>query len=763
MPTSPPRSGELVRQHRLDAGLTQAALAERAGISLRAVQDLERSVGRPQRETARRLAEALALTGERRAQFDRAAAPAPRPRAAARRSVARRTDGTEEPAGEGHAGGADLGGEQKRVTILVAEVVGLTESVEGFEPDLADQLQTRIVPLLVEVVRRWEGTVSRVGGDGLMALFGAPLAREDDAVRACLAAMALHEAFGGFAGQLSGERGPRLALRVGLASSDVVLRSSANDPNRAYTPLGPAVRVATRLGQAAADGTTLLTSETLRAAEGYIRARPVGPVAGGGASTAIEAFELTGGRPARTRFQRVVRARELTRFVGRDAELAALSLALDRGRRGVARSSPWSASRASASRVSSGRRRARPGPTGWLVLECGAVSHGMGASYGPAIDLVKAYCRIEARDDGRTVREKLTGQILALDRALEADLPALRALLDVAVEDAAWEALDPPRRRDRTLARPQAPVAAGEPVGAASAGLSRISTGSTRRPRRSWTAWSRACRPRACCCSSRTAPSTNTRGAARRTTRSFALMALPTQGADELLGAILGQDVALRPLKQQLIVTTEGNPLFLEESVRGLAELGALVGERGAYRQARPIDTIRVPETVQTVLMARIDRLDPDAKRLLQTAAVIGKDVPFALLRAIVEGPDQELHAALARLLTTELMYEAQPLPGAGVHVQARADPRGRVPQPAPGAPSSAPRQDRRGDRSARRATAVRWPVGSRGRSTGWAIMRCGASSGRRPSPTCGGPASETARARRIARRRRISSRRSKR
>ena len=302
----PASFGDLVRQHRLDARLTQAALAERAGISVRAIQDLERSVGRPQRDTARRLAEALALTDERRVQFDRAAAPAPRSRPAARRPLARRTDTTEGQPGHRPGEAGDLGGEQKRVTILIAEVAGLTESVDGFEPDLADRLQTSIASLFVDVVHRYRGTVSRVGGDGIMAIFGAPLAHEDDAVQACVAALALHDAFDRFASRLGEKRGLELALRVGLASSDVVLRSASNDLYQEYTALGPAVRVATLLGQVAAGGTTLLSVETVRAAEGYIRARPVGAVPAGGQSVGsaagIEAFALLGCQPARTRF-----------------------------------------------------------------------------------------------------------------------------------------------------------------------------------------------------------------------------------------------------------------------------------------------------------------------------------------------------------------------------------------------------------------------------------------------------------------------------
>jgi tetratricopeptide (TPR) repeat protein len=138
---------------------------------------------------------------------------------------------------------------------------------------------------------------------------------------------------------------------------------------------------------------------------------------------------------------------------------------------------------------------------------------------------------------------------------------------------------------------------------------------------------------------------------------------LPPESAEALLGALLGLDVSLDPVKRVLIERTEGNPFFLEESVKALVETGALSGERGAYRQVRPLPTAQVPATVQAVLAARIDRLAPDDKALLQTASVIGKDVPFALLQAIADPADSELHAALARLQAAELLYEARIFP----------------------------------------------------------------------------------------------------
>ena len=206
---------------------------------------------------------------------------------------------------------------------------------------------------------------------------------------------------------------------------------------------------------------------------------------------------------------------------------------------------------------------------------------------------------------------------------------------------------------------------------------------------------------------------------------------------------------------------TEGNPLFLEESVRSLVDAGSLIGERGAYRQAGPIDAIRVPDTVQTVLSARIDRLDPETKRLLQLAAVIGKDVPFALLRAIVEMPDEALHGALSRILATELMYEAHLLPELVYtfkHALTHEVAYGSLLQDRRRA---APRPHRGGAWRPPPATMDAARTSSPSRPTGSGITRCGASSGSRPSPICGGPVCAMAPAPRIGRPPHPSSRRS--
>jgi predicted ATPase len=278
------------------------------------------------------------------------------------------------------------------------------------------------------------------------------------------------------------------------------------------------------------------------------------------------------------------------------------------------------------------------------------------------IDLLKSYCGIESQDDGRRVREKVTGKLLTLDPALGPLLPAFLALLDVAVDDPAWAALDPPQRRQRTLdackhlllreSVEQPLLLVFEDLHWIDADTQAVLDGLVEslptarllllvnyRPEYEH-AWHR-----------------------KTYYQQLRLDPLPAGSADALLQALLGDDERLQPLKHLLIARTEGNPFFIEESVRTLVETGTLVGPRGAYGLARPVEATRVPATVQAVLAARIDRLAPEDKRLLQSAAVIGKDVPYPLLEAIAELSEPRLRDALARLQAAEFLYETSLFP----------------------------------------------------------------------------------------------------
>ena len=283
---------------------------------------------------------------------------------------------------------------------------------------------------------------------------------------------------------------------------------------------------------------------------------------------------------------------------------------------------------------------------GWLVLESASVSYGKATPYFPVIDLLKRYCHVEDADDARTVRAKVTGQVLTLDEALQDTLPALLSLLEVLPDDSPFLQPRPAAAAPAHPRRPSSACCCAKARCSRCCWCSRICTGSMPRRRPCSTAWWRACPRRACCCWSITGRSTSTAGAARRTTRNCGSTRCRRPVPTQFLQALLGDDPSLAPLKQLLIARTEGNPFFLEESVRTLVETGVLVGEPGAYRLAQALPTIQVPATVQAVLAARIDRLPPEEKRLLQTAAVIGTEVPLPCCRPLPSCPRRRCTAA---------------------------------------------------------------------------------------------------------------------
>jgi len=554
-----------------------------------------------------------------------------------------------------------LEGERKLVTVLFADLKGSTELIRDLDPEAAQRLLDPALQCMMDAVHRYEGTVNQVMGDGIMALFGAPVAHEDHAVRACYGALAMQAALRRYAEEVRRSHGLEMQARVGLNSGEVVVRSIGNDLHMDYSAVGQTTHLAARMEQLATPGSVRLTAATLRLAEGLVQVNALGQFPVKGLTEPVEVFELVGASAIRRRLQASA-ARGLTRFVGRQQELAALEQALAQagaghgqvvalvGEAGVGKS-----------RLVYEFIHSHHTP-GWLVLESTSVSYGKATPYFPVIDLLKRYSHVEEHDDTRTIRAKVTGHVLTLDPALQDTVPALLALLDAQPEDSPFMQLDPPQRRQRTLdalkrlllreSQEQPLLLVCEDLHWIDAETQALlnslveSLPSTRllllvnyRPeyQHGW-------------------------GSKTYYTQ-VRLDPLPAVNADELLHALLGDDASLQPLTPLLIARTEGNPFFLEESVRTLVETGALVGEPGAYGLGQALPTIQVPATVQAVLAARIDRLLPEEKRLLQTAAVIGTEVPLPLVQAIAELPEVALQRALTHLQTAEFLYETRLFP----------------------------------------------------------------------------------------------------
>jgi class 3 adenylate cyclase len=590
-----------------------------------------------------------------------------------------------------------LEGERKLVTVLFADLKGSMELLADRDPEDARKLLDPVLERMMEAVHRYEGTVNQVMGDGIMALFGAPLAHEDHAVRACYAAIDLQRAMRGLTEGLRQSHGVTVQARVGLNSGEVVVRTISSDLHMDYTAVGQTTHLAARMEQLASPGTTFLTADTLRLAEGYVEVTPLGAMPVKGLPAPVEAYELTGAGPRRSRLSAAA-ARGLSRFVGRDGEMEQLREALGRAAQGHGQvvaivGEPGVGKSRLVWEVTHSHRT-----HGWLILEAGSVSYGRATPYLPVVDLLRGYLQIGDRDEPRAIREKVTGKLLTLDRTLEPALPAFLALLDVPVEDRQWEVLDPPQRRQRTLdalkrlllreSQVQPLLVVFEDLhwidAETQAALDRLVEGLPTarllllvnyRPeyRHDW--------------------------GGKTYYRQLCLDPLAPENATALLETLLGGDAGLGPLKRVLLARTEGNPLFLEESVRSLVDEGVLVGERGAYRLLKAAEAIHVPATVQAILAARIDRLPAEDKDLLQTASVVGTDVPVAVLAAVAGRAADALAEGLARLQAAEFLYEASLFPDAAYtfkHALTHEVAYGSLLQ---GAAARAPRPGRRGYR----------------------------------------------------------------
>jgi class 3 adenylate cyclase/tetratricopeptide (TPR) repeat protein len=556
---------------------------------------------------------------------------------------------------------AALEGERKLVTVLFADLQSSMELLADRDPEEARRVLDPVLQLMMAAVHRYEGTVNQVMGDGIMALFGAPLAHEDHATRGCYAALQMQEAIKRYAEEVRQSLGVAVRIRVGLNSGEVIVRTIRSDLRMDYTAVGQTTHLASRMEQLADPGRILLTPGTLALAEGFVQVTPLGPTPVKGLAGPVEVYELTGAGPARSRL-RASAARGLTRFVGRATEMGHLVDAMGRARAGHGQLV------AILGEAGVGKSRLcyefthSPEAREWVVLETGAVSYGRGASYSPVVDLLKHYFGIEGRDDHPRIREKVAEQLMALDPGLARFHAALLWLLDVPSDDPQWADLDPTQRRRRALdgvrillvresvrrpvvllcedlhwIDPETQTFLDEVV--ASLATARLLLVVTYRPEYSH-GWANL-----------------------PTCTQFRMEALPADTTDELLQTLLGSDPSLRSLKRLLVQLTDHNPFFLEETVRTLSEVGVLAGEPGGYRQARLIEALQIPPTVQAILAARIDRLPDGAKRLLQSAAVVGMDVPLVLLQEIVEEADADLPGDLAALQAGEFLYESRLFP----------------------------------------------------------------------------------------------------
>jgi len=551
-------------------------------------------------------------------------------------------------------------GERKTVTALFADIKGSMELIEDLDPEEARAIVDPALTLMMEAVHRYDGYVAQSTGDGIFALFGAPVAREDHPQRALYAGLRMQQDLKRYSDTLR-ERGQApVSIRVGVNTGEVVVRTLQTDETHTeYVPIGHATSLAARLQSLAAPGSIAISEAVRKFVEGYFALKALGPARIKGVGEPVNIYEVTGLGPLRTPLQRAV-GRGLTKFVGRQREVEALKQAAEQakaghgqlaavfGEAGVGKSRLFYEFKAMAQ-------------AGCLVLETFSVSHGKASAYLPVIDLLHGYFDIHAEDDARKRREKVTGKVMTLDRALEDTLPYLFTLLGLVEGEDPLAQLDAQLRRRRTLEAIKRLVlreSVQQPVLVLVEDLHWIDTETQALLNLLADAIGTA---RVLLLVNYRPEYTHGWGSKTYYTQ-VRLDPLGHESAAEMLAALLGDDAELEPLKRLMIEQTEGNPFFMEEIVQSLFDEGELV-RNGTVRLTRPLGALKLPPTVQGMLAARIDRLPPEQKELLQTLAVLGKEFTLSLVRAVTGCGDNELNRMLGELQLAEFIYE-QPAAG---------------------------------------------------------------------------------------------------
>jgi predicted ATPase/class 3 adenylate cyclase len=560
------------------------------------------------------------------------------------------------------AGRTALEGERKQVTVLFADVIGSMELAEQSDPEEWRRIMDRYFSILCSGVHRFEGTVDKFTGDGIMALFGAPIAHEDHARRACYAALHLQRELAAYAAQLRAQ-GLSFSVRMGLNSGEVVVGTIGEDLGMEYTALGHTVGLAQRMEQLAEPGKAYLTQHTASLVEGYLALSDLGEVTIKGASAPLRVHELTGVGAARGRLD-VQRGRGFSRFVGRDEELAMLERALEHafagegqvigiiGEAGVGKSRLC--------HEFSERQRAKGTP----VYHVAAQAHAKSIPLVPVLQFLRNYFEITEQDSDRAARERIAGKLVLLDKSFEDDLPLIFDFLAVPDPLRPAARMDPEARQRQLLGfmkRLTHAQSAREPTVMVGEDLHWLDAASevflanrveAVQGTRSLTVLNFR-------------PEYRAPWMSRSYYRQIALAPLGAKAIEELLADLLGSDPSLDGFSELIRGRTQGNPFFIEELVQALIEAGSLQGERGAYRLVAPVDEAAVPASVQAVLAARIDRLSPRDKSVLQAAAVIGKEFPGPVLERVLELENAELGEALRDLIAGEFVYEQELYPEA--------------------------------------------------------------------------------------------------
>jgi class 3 adenylate cyclase/tetratricopeptide (TPR) repeat protein len=547
-------------------------------------------------------------------------------------------------------------GERKLVTALFVDIVGSTILEQDLDPEEARAIIDPALQLMIQAVRRYDGYVVQSTGDGIFALFGAPVAHEDHPQRSLYTALRLHEDMRRYSDQLRGEGRPPIQVRAGVNTGEVVVRSiRTGETQTEYTPIGHTVNLASRLQSLASVGSTIISESTRKMVEGYFALRPLGPTRIKGLSETVDVFEVTGLGPLRTRLDRSA-GRGLSRFVGRETEKQEFRRAAAEAKKGSGRIIAVEAEPGVGKSRLFFEFKAEVG-SDWTVLEALSISHGRSSAYLPIVELLHTYFGTGRAESPLLRREKVAARIAEIDPVLQGDLSYLCALLEIEEEKEKLAFMDPQLRRTRTLealtrlllseSRLRPLILIVEDLhwldDQSQALLDRLAS---------------AIEGERILLLVNYRPEYQLRWTDQPYCLRLRLEPLGPGTASEMLSEMLGASEELAPLKRRIIETTGGTPFFIEETVQTLFDEGALEQRDGKVRLLKPHSTLKIPATVQAILAARIDRLHNEEKNLLQTFAILGREFVLSLARAVAGRSEHELDRLIASLELGQFVYE---------------------------------------------------------------------------------------------------------
>jgi class 3 adenylate cyclase/tetratricopeptide (TPR) repeat protein len=556
-----------------------------------------------------------------------------------------------------------LEGERKQVTVFFADVKGSVAISQQIDPERWHSILDRFFTILAKGVHRFEGTVNQFTGDGIMALFGAPIAHEDHAQRACYTALHLKEELRRYADELRRSEGLNFSVRMGLNSGEVVVGKIGDDLRMDYTAQGYTVGLAARVQEVAPPNCTYLGPSTSSLVRGFFESRPVGRFDIKGVIRPVALSELLGVGEFRSRLD-LSRARGFSRFLGREDEMQNLESALDAALGGEAQLVAFVAEAGvGKSRLAYeflDRCRARGIP----CTRTNGVAHGRDVPLLPILELYREALGVGEHDSTQEAREKIAGRALLLDPELADSLPLVFDFLGVPDPERPAPDLSPEERQRRLVdfdVRYSVARSQREPMVSLYEDLHWMDSASL--------SWLAALVERAA--ETRTLiivnfrPEFLARWEAEANVSARRLAPLGSELAGELMDSLIGSDKALTDLKHKIHAHTLGNPFFIEEVVRSLVEEGKLEGDPGQYRMTGRLPDVEIPTSVHSLLAARMDQLPEWEKLVLQTAAVIGRRIPRKILEDIVGRSTEELDSAFSVLIEREFLIEVSLYPEA--------------------------------------------------------------------------------------------------